>query len=71
MKTLFQQSLETAKFEIINAKLHVPIVTLSTKDSVNLKKQLREGLRRSAYCNSYQTKTAKVIEEGKNPIRIT
>ena len=31
----------TAKFEITDAKLHVPIVTLSTKDSVNLTKQLK------------------------------
>ena len=30
----------SAKFEITDAKLHVPIVTLSTKDSVNLTKQL-------------------------------
>ena len=28
----------TAKFEITDAKLHVPIVTLSTKDSANLAK---------------------------------
>ena len=33
----------SAKFEIKDAKLHVPIVTLSTKDNVNLTKQLREG----------------------------
>ena len=43
----------SVKFEITDAKLHVPIVTLSTKDSVNLTKQLREGFKRSAYCNSY------------------
>ena len=29
----------SAKFEITDAKLHVPIVTLSTKDSANLTKQ--------------------------------
>ena len=55
-----------AKFEITDAKLHVPIVTLSTKDSVNLTKQLSEGFKRSVYWNSYQTKPAKVIEKGKN-----
>ena len=27
---------DLAKFEITDAELHVPIVTLSTKDSVNL-----------------------------------
>ena len=36
-----------SKFEIANAKLHVPIVTLSTKDIVNLTKQLSEGFKRS------------------------
>ena len=55
----------SAKFEITDAKLHVPIVTLSTKDSLNLTKQLSEGFRRSAYWNSYQTKPEKVIEKEK------
>ena len=57
---------DSAKFEITNAKLHVPIVTQSTKDIVNLTKQLSEGFKRSVYWNSYQTKPAKVIEKGKN-----
>ena len=56
----------SAKFEITDAKLHVPIVTLSTKDSANLTKQLNEGFKRSVYWNSYETKPAKVIEKGKN-----
>ena len=34
------------KLEITDAKLHVPIVTLSTKDSGNLAKQLNEGFKR-------------------------
>ena len=42
------------------------LVTLSTKDNVNLTKQLREGFKRSVYWNSYQTKPKKVIEKGKN-----
>ena len=57
---------DSAKFEIIDAKLHVPIVTLSTKDSANLTKQLSEGFKRSVYWNSYEARPAKVIEEGKN-----
>ena len=56
----------SARFEITDAKLHVPIVTLSTKDSANLTKQLNEGFKRSVYWNSYETKPAKVIEQGKN-----
>ena len=31
---------DSAKFKITDAKLHVPIVTLSTKDNANLTKQL-------------------------------
>ena len=30
---------DSAKFKIMNPKLHVSIVTLSTKDNVNLAKQ--------------------------------
>ena len=56
----------SAKFAIANAKLHVPIVTLSTKDSENLTKQSNEGFKRSVYWNSYEAKPAKVIEKGKN-----
>ena len=54
------------KFAITDTKLHVPIVTLSTKDSANLAKQLNDGFERSVYWNSYETKPAKVIEQGKN-----
>ena len=46
--------------------MHVPIVTLSTKDSVNLTKQLSEGFKRSVYWNSSKTKPEKVIEKWKN-----
>ena len=56
----------SAKFAIADAKLHVTIVTSSTKDSANLTKQLNEGFKRSVYWNSYETKPAKVIEQGKN-----
>ena len=56
----------SAKFEITDAKLHVPIVTLSTKDNVNLTKQLSEGFKRFVYWNGYQTKPVKVIEKGNN-----
>ena len=55
----------SAKFAITDAKLHVPIVTLSTKDSASLAKQLNDGFERSVYWNSYETKPAKVMEQGK------
>ena len=56
----------TAKFVITDTKLHVPIVTLSTKDNTNLAKQLNDGFERSVYWNSYETKPAKVMEQGNN-----
>ena len=34
-------------FKITSTKLNVPIVTLSTKDNVNLTKQLNEGFKKS------------------------
>ena len=37
----------SAKITIMNTKLHVPIVTLSTKDNVNLTKQLINGFKSS------------------------
>ena len=37
------------KFKITDSKLHFPIVTLSTKDNVNLTKQLCNGFKRSVY----------------------
>ena len=37
------------KFKITSTKLYVPIVTLSTKDNVNLIKQLNEEFKRSVY----------------------
>ena len=43
-------------FKITSTKLCVPIVTLSTKDNVNLTKQLNEGFRRSVYRNEYKSK---------------
>ena len=56
----------TAKFAITDTMLHVPIVTLSTKDGASLAKQLNHGFEKSVYWNSCETKPAKVIEQGKN-----
>ena len=53
----------SAKFKITDAKLHVPIVTLSTKDNVNLVSQLSDWFKRSVYWNSYKTIPAKVKNE--------
>ena len=40
---------DSPKFEITDAKLHVLLFTLSTKDNVNLTKQLRDGFKRFIY----------------------
>ena len=42
--------------KITNTKLYVPTVTLSTKDNVNLTKQLNEGFKRSIFWNEYKSK---------------
>ena len=57
---------DSAKFKITDAKLHVPVVTLSTKNNVNLTKQLSDGFKRSVYWNNYQTIPAKVINQRTN-----
>ena len=43
-------------YKITSTKLHVPILTLSTKDNVNFTKQLNEGFKRSVYWNNYKSK---------------
>ena len=43
---------------------------MSTKNGVNLKRQLRQGFKRSVYWNSSQRKPAKVIEEWKSLYRL-
>ena len=43
-------------FKLTSTKLYVPIVTLSTKDNVNLTKQLNEGFKRPVYWNKYKSK---------------
>ena len=44
---------QVVSFMITDAKLYVPIVTLSTKDNTNLTKQLNEGFKRTIYWNQY------------------
>ena len=44
-------------FKVTSTKFYTPILTLSTKDNVNLTKQLNEEFKRSVYCNKYKSKT--------------
>ena len=53
MKNVFYQVLE---FKIIDTKLYVPVVTLSTQDNVKLLKQLESGCKRTINWNIYQSK---------------
>ena len=57
---------DSEKSKLTDARLHVPIVTLSIKDNENSSKQSTDGFKRSAYWDSYQAIPAKVIEKGKN-----
>ena len=45
-----------SSFKITETKLYLPNITLSTKDNVNLTKQLNEGFKRSVYWNEYKSK---------------
>ena len=51
---------DSSKFKKTDDKLHVLIVTLSTKYNVNLAKQLSNGFKRSIYCRNYHTIPAKI-----------
>ena len=42
-------------FQITSTELYIPVVTLSTKDNVNLTKQFIEGFIRSVYWNKYKS----------------
>ena len=55
---------DSAKLQISDAKLHVPIITLSTKYNVNLTKQLSDGFKKFVYWKNYQTIPAKVVNQG-------
>ena len=46
----------TAIFKITDAKLYVPIVTLSVEDNVKLLKLLSEGFKRTVHWNEYELK---------------
>ena len=56
-------------FKITNTKLYVPIVTLSTKDNVNVTKQLNGGFKRRVYWNEYKSKIESINLNDQNPTR--
>ena len=52
----------TATFRITDAKLYVPIVTLSIEDNSKLSKLLNEGFKRPIYWNEYKITPNKILE---------
>ena len=56
----------TAIFEITDAKLYIPIVTLSAEDNAKLTKLLSKGFKKTVYWNEYQVIDNKVVEIAAN-----
>ena len=57
---------DSATFKITDAKLDVPIVTLSAEDNAKLLKLLGEGFKRSIYWNKYKVIDNRVVEIAAN-----
>ena len=53
---------DSVTFKITDAKLYVPIVTLSAEDNTKLSKLLGEGFKRPVYWNKYKVIDNKVVE---------
>ena len=51
----------TAIFETTNAKLYVPIVTLSIEDNSKLSELLNEGFKRPIYWDEYKVTRNKLL----------
>ena len=49
--------------------MYVPVVTLSTKDNLNLTKQLNEGFKRFVYWNEYKSKIETKTADNNNVTR--
>ena len=53
-KCVLSNAAGNSTFKITDAKLCVPIVTLSTEDNAKLSKLLTDGFKRSVYWNKYK-----------------
>ena len=56
MSTALDDNNTATTFQITSKKLYAPVVTLSTKNSLKLIKQLNKGLKRSVYWNEHKSK---------------
>ena len=52
----------TTTFTITDAKLYIPVVTLSIEDNSKLRKLLNEGFKRPIYQNEYRVTPNKTVE---------
>ena len=57
---------DSATFKITDAKLYVPIVTLSAEDNAKLSKLLSERFKRTVYWNEYKVIGNKIVEIAAN-----
>ena len=57
---------DSATFKITDAKLYIPIVTLSAEDNAKLTKLLSKGFKKTVYWNEYQVIDNKVVEIAAN-----
>ena len=51
----FMLTWSPTKFKIIETKIYVPVVTLSTQDNAKLLQQLKSGFKRTINCNKYES----------------
>ena len=57
---------DSATFKITDAKIYVPVVTLSAEDNAKLSKLLGEGFKRSIYWNKYKVIDNEIVEIAAN-----
>ena len=57
---------DSATFKITDAKLYIPVVTLSVENNAKLSKLLGEGFKRSIYQNKYNVIDNAVVEIAAN-----
>ena len=58
---LVLQQMKNQTFILTDAKLYVPVITLSTQDNVKLLKHLESGFKRLTNWNKYQSKNTEEI----------
>ena len=58
---LVLQQMKNQIFILTDAKLYVPVITLSTQDNVKLLKHLESGFKRLTNWNKYQSKNTEEI----------